>query len=136
MVHLYFLVAPRLRSKCRYASGRVRFVKPLLPLGVALAGVALFAVQICATDDGAGAEGFCVGEGHGISLPISAAARTMARRVAYDLPSGLSSSVTNTPVLLLTTDTFPNASKSNEIMKRSEEHTSELQSRPHLVCRL
>src|SRR5690606_23122502 len=72
---------PRLRSECRYASGGVRFVKPLLPLGVPLAGVALFAVQVCATDDGAGAEGFCVGEGHGVSLPISAAARVMARRV-------------------------------------------------------
>src|SRR5690606_39597107 len=98
MVHLYFLVAPRLRSKCRYASGGFVLVKPLMPLGVPLAGVALFAVQVCATDDGAGAEGFCVGEGHGVSLPISAAALTMARRVAYDLPSGLSPSVTNTPI--------------------------------------
>src|SRR5690606_40018673 len=82
MVHLYFLVAPRLRSKCRYASGRVRFVKPLLPFRVPQAGMALFAVQVCAADDGAGAEGFCVGEGHGFTLPISAAALTMARRVA------------------------------------------------------
>src|SRR5690554_833031 len=82
MVHLYFLITPRLRSKCGYASGRACFVKPLLPLGVPLACVALFAVQVCAADDGAGAEGFCVGEGHGISLPIAAAARTMASRVA------------------------------------------------------
>src|SRR5690554_6005119 len=80
MVHLYFIVAPRLRSECRYASGRVRSVKPLLPLCVPLAGVALFAVQVRATDDGAGAE-FCVGMGHGFSLPISAAAQVMARRV-------------------------------------------------------
>src|SRR5690554_1977542 len=82
MVHLYFLVAPRLRRKCGYASGGLVLAQPLLPLGVALAGVALFAVQVCAADDGAGAEGFCVGEGHCFTLPISAAALTMARRVA------------------------------------------------------
>src|SRR5690606_26028616 len=56
---------------CRYASGGFVLVKPLLPLGVPLAGVALFAVQVCTADDGAGAEGFCVGEGHGFFLRSS-----------------------------------------------------------------
>src|SRR5690554_3781555 len=78
MVHLYFLAAPRLRSECRYASGGVCFVKPLLPLGVALACMALFAVQICTADDGAGAEGFCVGEGHGSSPTSSAGTSTVS----------------------------------------------------------
>src|SRR5690554_7638504 len=35
-----------------------------------------------------------------------------------------------------TTTTFTNASLVNPVDNRSEEHTSELQSRPHLVCRL
>src|SRR5690606_4245650 len=71
MVHLYFLVAPRLCSECRYASGGFVLVKPLLPLGAPLACVALFAVQVCATDDGAGAE-FCVGAGHCFTLTPAA----------------------------------------------------------------
>src|SRR5690606_40879341 len=82
MVHLYFLAAPRLRSKCRYASGGFRFVEPLLPLGVPLAGVALFAVQVCAADDGAGAEWFCVGEGHCFTLTPAASMASRQSSIA------------------------------------------------------
>src|SRR3989442_6943228 len=59
-------------------------------------------------------------------FPYTTLFRSPQTSISYERSSGIVQLLTSTPL----------ATCLPEIVLRSEEHTSELQSRPHLVCRL